>query len=644
MAPDMSFSTASLGHLVDDGASDSDDYSSISEDMHIGASSRPQLPLILSNNSISKSLPSRWPGGIVSRRFAPSHRSQSARPHQAGDYHQRASSYSPRPQPHPPSPLPPRPPPLPPRPRPPPPPPPPLTRPVSGTLLQPLDWHDRWRSNLAEPQNGHDDRSHGNDRDSFFSSSWHESNEQEVEAKEESEYVQHLTENYFGLQRQRSVLLNIFEEAKSRGAYVRKLQQSEDEASRKFMAAIRALLPDGAELDQLQQLFKALQDIHLKYQEAGHRFQETVDELYQGQEDLGSREEAFYKAVTRASGIALFSLNNEQDGHSDNGEDWFLRGITGDRSETIHPLYEKLKAAFAELQLARELLVNTQMKREALYARKIQPLTEDSLGLLETYGDAGKKKALELRAMALITEEDNEQLQQYDELEQQAERDIEIYTKMVRILQQECKKNGALPSSSHFQQEGFGVDSFYRDEIRLASGPFESHDESATLAHPVFPLLLSNPTHLLHDFPQTARQSLRMALQLPLDAPVRAKQVKEAAHEANMHSLLSTVESEDKSEYINRWLLHKLHHSALEAELLWTTFRSRMKILDIDRWQRDVLNFWWRDKPVNVTSGDIGDNETNKAVGSNAEFNMLSWSDSGQLDGFRNWNLDDSWL
>ncbi|TGJ76288.1 hypothetical protein E0Z10_g10903, partial [Xylaria hypoxylon] len=494
-----------------------------------------------------------------------------------------------------------------------------------------------------ETQYSFDDRSHGNDGDSFFSS-WQESNEPDIEAEEESDYVRHLAESYVGLQNQRSALIVVFNKAKSQGADVRKLRQGEDEADRKFMDAARALLPDNTALDQLQQLFKALQSARLEYQEAEQHLEETVDELHQGHEDLGSREEAFYKTVTGASGIALFNINNDQDSNSDDSEDWVLRGITGDRPETIHPLYEKLRMAFGELQLARELLVNTQMKRETLHARKIQPLTEDSLGLLETYGDAGKKKALELRAMTLMTEEDIEQLQEYDELEQDAKRDIDIYTGKVRILQQECRENGALPSSSYFQQEDFGVDSFYRDEIRLASSLFGKNDESATLAHPVFPLLLSNPTHLLREFPQTALQSLKIALQLPLNVPVRAKQVKEAAREANMHSLLSTVESEDKSEYINRWLLHKLHHSALEAELLWTTFRSRLKILDIDRWQRDVLHFWWRDKPVDLASVAIGDNETNKAVGSIAEFNMISHSDSGQLDGLRNWNLDDSWL
>lgn len=471
--------------------------------------------------------------------------------------------------------------------------------------------------------------------------------EPEIDANGDPEHVQHLTENYAKLQNQRSALLAVYNTAKSQSAHVRKLRRSKDEANQKFMAAARALLPGSAALSQLQQLFKAMEDIHLEYQKAEQRLEETIDELHHGQGGLGLQEDAFYKTVAESLGIARFQINSDSDSHSDNSEDWALRGITGERPETIHPLYEKLRGAFRELELAKELLENTRMKREVLRARKVQPLTEHGLDRLENYGDVGKKKALELRAMALMTEEDIEQLRVYDMLEQDAKQDIEIYTKKVIILQRECRENGVLPSFSYLQQEGLGVDLFNQNEISLAPGPFEPNDKSATLAHPVFPLLLSNPTHLLHGFPQTALQSLKVALQLPLNAPVRAKQIKEAAREANMHALLSTVESEDKSEYINRWLLHKLHHSALEAELLWTTFRSRLKILDIDRWQRDVLQFWWRDNPVDFASIDIGDSETDKAsnfVGSCAGFNMLSLSDSGQLDGLRTWNLDDSWL
>ncbi|KAI0491227.1 hypothetical protein F4859DRAFT_460778 [Xylaria cf. heliscus] len=629
MAPDVSFSATSLDCPADEDASmDPDDYATDSDSddhIHIGVSSRPPLPLSFPNNAISKSLPLRLAEGIVSRGHGPVPRSQSAHPHPKWQY-QHASGPPPRP--------------------PPPPLPPPLTRPISNPLTRPLDRHGGRHSDLAGPQYGYDDRSRCNDRDSFFSS-FRDSGELEVGEKGESDHVQRLREHFVELQNQQSSLLATFNRALSQRAHVHKLRQSRDGVDRKFMAAAQALLPDGTRLHQLHQLFNTMQDTHRGYQEAEQRLEEVLDELQHGHEDLESQETAFYKTAMGALGTALLNVDKDQDSSSVKSEDVYLRGISGDRPEIIHPSYEKLRAAFAELQLAKELLANTQMKRAALHARKTQPLTEDSLDLLETYGDAGKKKALELRAMSLMTEEDIEQLGEYDVLEQDAKQGIEIYAERVRILQQECRDNGVLPSSSYFQQEGFGLDSFYRDEIRLPPNPLESNDESATLAHPVFPLLLSNPTHLLHGFPQTSLQSLRRALQLPLDTPIRAKRVKEAAREANMHSLLSTAESEDKSEYINRWLLHKLHHSAMEAELLWTTFRSKLKILDIDRWQRDVLNFWWRDEPFDPASMGAGDNGTDRAskfVGCHMEFKSLRRSDSGQLDGLRNWKLDDLWL
>ncbi|KAI0515380.1 hypothetical protein F5B22DRAFT_186261 [Xylaria bambusicola] len=658
MAPGVSFSTASLEFLVDDGTTDAtdattepDDYSSVSsDDMHIGLSSRPQLPLILSHGSVSKSLPSTLPSGIVSRRTGPPPRSQSTRPHPTSD-HQRPSTYSPRPQlyhpPPPHTPLRPRAPPPPPPPPPPPRPPslPSFTPPATQTLLRPLDQRDISSSHLAAPHHGHNARGHGDDRESFFSSS-EESDTTGFDANGEPDSFQHLTENYLELRNERSALSMVFDTAKSHQAQVRSMRRNEAEASRKFMAMVQTSLP-AEQCHQLHQLFKVMQDSQQARQKAEERFDQTINELYRGQDNLGSHEEIFYNTITRTLGIALFNnINNDRDDHSENSDDWALRGITGDRPETFHPLYEKLRVAFGELQLARELLTNTQMKRDRLHARKAQIFTEDSLDVLETYGDVGKKKAHELRAMVHMTEEDNEQLREYDELERDAKQDIEIYTEKMIILQRECRENGVLPQSSYFQQEGFGVDSSYRDEIRLVPGSFDSNDETATLAHPVFPHILSNPTHLLHGFPQTALQSLKMAIQLPLDAPVRAKKIKEAAREANMHTLLSNVKSENKSDYINGWLLHKLHHSALEAELLWTTFRSRLTILDIDRWQGDVIKFWWLDNSVDPVSVNIGNNHTDKAsvfAGSCREINKFPHSDSGQLDGLRTWNLDDSW-
>ncbi|KAJ2982239.1 hypothetical protein NUW58_g6489 [Xylaria curta] len=621
MAPGVSFSTTSFDCPPEDGWSDPDDRSSASDDdhIHIGLSSRPPVSFVLPNNPVSKSLPSRLAGGIVSLSREPRPpRSQSAHLRTAY-YDQRAPGY----------------------------PPPPPTLPTSTYPSQPIHEPNRWRIDAAEPQNKDKYGHHDYDGDSFFSSS-RGGHELEIEATGEPDHVRRLRECYAGLENQRSVLLDSFSEAQSQRARVRRLRQSKDEADQKFMAAARTLLSDSVQLRQLHQLFKAMQSTRRNYHAAEQRFDKIVDELQHGQKELKAQEKTLYEAALEVLGTAIFSIGDHEDNHSDKSENSYLRGISGDRPETIHPLYEKLRAAFGELQLAKELLINTQMKRKALHARKIQPLTEDSLDLLETYGDAGKKKALELRAMALMTDDDIEQLQEYDALEQHAKQDIEIYTRNVKILQQECRESGVLPASSYFQQEILELDSSNRDEIRLVPGPFDNNEESATLAHPVFPLLLSNPTHLLRGFPQTSMQSLKSALQLPLNSPVRAKQIKEAAREANMDSLLSTAESEDKSEYVNRWLLHKLHNSAMEAELLWTTFRSRLKILDIDRWQRDVLQFWWRDEPVDFAPAGVGDNGTNKAseLGPHAESNTVfsSYSESGQLDRLQYWKLDDYWL
>ncbi|KAI0201020.1 hypothetical protein F4808DRAFT_460225 [Astrocystis sublimbata] len=621
MYPDVSFSATSLGCLDDEDAStDPDNYSCLSDDhMHIGLSPRPLLPLAFPPSSLSKSLPSGLAVGVVSQADGPVTRSQSAHSHPR--WHYRVTSGPPSR------------------------PPPSLTRPVSNPPSRPLGRCASQSSDIARPQSRSSHRS-SNDSDSAYSPlQTRDRADNDVDG--EADHVARLTEQYIAIRNQRSSLSGKLNSFRSQRAHLHQLRRGKDEAGQRFMAAARALLPDSPQLHQLLQLFNAMQSTQLGCLEAEQRIGHTVDALQDDQEGLVPQEAAFYKTAMDALEITHLGTDKVQHDPTVKSEDVFLRGISGDRPENYHPLYQKLRAAFSELQLAKELLANTQMKRAALHAQKTQPLTEDGLDLLETYGDAGRKKALELRAIPLMTEDDREQLREYDILEQDAYDDIKIFTDQVKTLQQECRETGVLPSTSCFHQGSVELDSFYREEIRLPPSPFDSNDESATLAHPVFPLLLSNPTHLLHGFPQTSLQSLKRAIQLPPDAPVRDRQVKQAAREANMHSLLSSTESNDKNEYINRWLLHKLHNSAMEAELLWTTFRSRLKILDIDRWQQDVLYFWWRDQSAKPVSGDVGDSSTDrisKFVGSRKEFSTLPYSDSGQLDGLRSWNLDSSWL
>ncbi|KAI1173713.1 hypothetical protein F4777DRAFT_589692 [Nemania sp. FL0916] len=492
-------------------------------------------------------------------------------------------------------------------------------------------------------------------------------NEDESESGSEGEadHMQHLTDRYVALREQRKSQLANFREAQQQHAYISRLQRSAVEADQKFMDLARELLSDNPRLSQLHRLFKTMQNTRIECQDAEQQLRETVDNLYHGQNELALQEDRFYKTALGAWEVTLESDSSQ----SSDSDDSYLLGITGDRPEITHPRYQKLCAAFAELQLAEELLANTQMKRAALLVRKQkETFTEDNFPILESFGSAGKKRALQLRKRDL---DDLKQLEEYDALEKEARQGIEQYTESFKVLLKECRESNVLPPSSKFHQDQPALDLSRRDE-RLAPIPSELNDEEVNLAHPLFPLLLSNPTHLLHKFPQTAMQSLKMALQLPTTAPIRPIQVREAAREANIHFLLSQPGSqpdpEDKSDYINRWLLHKLHHSAMEAELLFETFQSKLKILDIDRWQQDVLRFWWRDDAVDVPAEDMADNGTNKAANSSAspaEFGTASepgcseledltyldetdsllycHSDPGQLERLKDWNPNDLW-
>ncbi|CAJ2507943.1 Uu.00g091290.m01.CDS01 [Anthostomella pinea] len=474
----------------------------------------------------------------------------------------------------------------------------------------------------------------------------------DVDEDEDHEYsdqpgkgnLQRLADQYAKLRHRRAVLGDVFASIRSKRTQVQDLRHRKDEADRAFMAAVQAVLPHTQALDRL---FRTMQTNLLQCQEAEQRFDDMIDDLQNGEAELESEETKFLIAAG-ATSIALGD-ETDDDSCSQATGDIALRGITGDRPQVFHPLFEQLRETVRDLQLAKELLANTKMKKMAFGARKSQTLSEDSLDLLQTYGGAGKKRALELRRSELMTEEDLEELQEYHDLEQKAIADVGVFTDRAQYLESKCLEQGVMPEDSPFRQGGFGCDPTSRDEISLGAEPSDSiHSRGypKTLAHPVFPSLLSNPTHLLESFPQTPTESLRMAVSLPSTLPTREQHIDDAAREVNIHLLLSETRTGDKSDYINRWLLHKLHFSAMEAELLWCTFRSRLKILDIDRWQQDVLHFWWRDQAANLPPAlfeNIYAGRSSASVDPKNDHPSRTYSDSGQLDGLKHWDIEEAW-
>ncbi|KAI1768714.1 hypothetical protein GGR53DRAFT_348648 [Hypoxylon sp. FL1150] len=465
-----------------------------------------------------------------------------------------------------------------------------------------------------------------------------------------SHNFQQLAQHYSRLRDRRTTVWEIFDGIRSKRTQVQDLRQAKDEASLAFMTAVQGILPNHPELDQL---FKTMQDAQLQCQEAEQRFDDMLDELQHGESELELEEQRFY---TAAAGIDGASSDDDSDDEScsQTSEISVLRGISGNRPVDIHPLFEELREAFGNLQLAKELLVNTQMKRKALSAGKSHLLSPGSLELLEKYGDAGKNRALELKRVGVMTEDDMEMLRDYDCLERKALSDIDRFTTEATRLETECREKGVMPKHTPFQQQGFGFNPVHRDDIHLGDGPFDRslpREYPKTLAHPVFPKLLSNPTHLLEEFPKTAAQALRIAISLPPGMPSRQRYIDDAAREVNIHSLLEEAGDGDRAGYINRWLLHKLHVSPMEAELLWSTFHAHLKILNIDRWQQDVLHLWWKDQAANLPAAQFeGAYEDRSSASINPRTDVpltdlpsRRYSDSGQLDHLRLWDVDEAW-
>ncbi|KAI0377447.1 hypothetical protein F5Y04DRAFT_264298 [Hypomontagnella monticulosa] len=460
--------------------------------------------------------------------------------------------------------------------------------------------------------------------------------EQEDASSRVSHSLERLMKRYSRLRDRRTNLWEIFDGIHQKRTQVQDLRHVKDEASRAFMTAVRAILPNNPGLDHL---FNDMQAAQLRCQEAEQRFDDILDELQQGEVELELEERRFYTAAMDVDSVTSDDESDSEDG-SQTSENSMLRGITGDRPEDIHPLFEELREASRNIQLAKELLMNTQMKRKVLSAGKSQFLSPGSVELLEEYGDVGRQRALELKQSGVLSQDDIETLQDYDRLERKALLDIDRFTKETMRLEKECREKRVMPRNSPFQEEGFGFNPILKDEIHLGDIPFGRHSlrgHPRTLAHPQFPKILSNPTHVLEGFPMTAQQSLRLALSLPPGMPSRDKHIHDAAREVNIHSLLVETKDEDKTGYINRWLLHKLHLSPMEAELLWSIFHTRLKVLNIDSWQQDVLHLWWKDQAADPPSAELeGDHEDRSSASIHPGIGLPSraWSDSAMIGRF----------
>ncbi|KAI0472143.1 hypothetical protein GGR56DRAFT_657097 [Xylariaceae sp. FL0804] len=437
----------------------------------------------------------------------------------------------------------------------------------------------------------------------------------------EPDHLRQLVEQYGRLRDTAAALWDTSRAIGARRTRIQSLRYEKNEATRSFMSALQEVLRESP---GLQHLYRTVQDADLRCQEAEYQFDEVVDELHNGLVALEMEDHSF------------FATAGGQQRRTRPPEHPLLRGITGDRpvfSRPVvsHPQVEELKDALAKLQLALELLVNTRMKRSALNATKAQPLAEDTLTLMKmNYGEAGARRALELSQAETLTAEEEEDLQVYNDLEQRAVEDIQHYTDRANSLERLCREMGVMPPD-------FGAD--MAEDIQLETdetGSEGPRDRHATLAHSTFPMLLANPMHLLAAFPRTAWQSLRSAVSQPGPPQVKQKRIDEAAREVNIHRLLAEARAQDTSDYVNRWLLHKLYLSPMEVATLYCTFTVRLQVLDFGRWQQDVLHHWWRDQAVNLPQ-PLFDGGSEPTVG------ITTLSAFDQRDRWQSQEIDERW-
>ncbi|KAH6655009.1 hypothetical protein BKA67DRAFT_656973 [Truncatella angustata] len=351
------------------------------------------------------------------------------------------------------------------------------------------------------------------------------------------------------LQEQRSAQRSAWTQVDNQRAVLFDIRQRRTQANSDLRMAIQKLLPQNPQLDQL---FKEAQrsDLNLQAEEA--TLYELIDDYHEGELQVELEEHQFFtnQSIPRSPSVAS------------------LRGIEGVRSRLVHPLFERFENALMELRNQIEWQNYVKSKKQLLESMLPKDLTED----------------------------DSHFLRDYELYERKAQDDVNHWFATSTRLEQECRLKQVIPEASPFQQEGYWRNPTPPDEIFLEQPEPPEYSQKPgpkSLAHPLYPYLLSNPKHLLQDpIPRTAKESLRMAASLPSAVKQKDKFVEEAKKEFGIEHLLAISENESKEDYINRWLLQKLRLSPLEVEVLFGTFCTIFKGFDIDKWQHDVLSFW----------------------------------------------------
>jgi hypothetical protein len=338
--------------------------------------------------------------------------------------------------------------------------------------------------------------------------------------------------------------------------------------------------PDG---QLLQQRYAEMKRLNTEYQLMEVDYEDLENHL-DDEEGIANRiEVAFFSKIARQQMRPTTPPPvSEDEGLPKRSEylkntPYMLLGISRNGpTEEDHPFWIDLISAIEDMNMAVEDLSEITMRHEALeYAAQLRPVV-------------GKPMAAD----------DDNFMSRFPSLEAAGKSKVDEATRKVRQLHEKCKLHGVakqFPSHAlaYILDNSIGPDLSLDDQL----------PPGRSLTHAKFPQLLSAPDHVLRD--QTALGDLRDTARWPSSRPDKAKRHAAAMKEYGIHQLVYNVGSKDDDtpqfaddpEFIPRWLLHQLRTSALEAHRLAAIFTqvTGLAIRNYDRWQADVLHYWWHD-------------------------------------------------
>ncbi|KOS17354.1 hypothetical protein ESCO_006396 [Escovopsis weberi] len=386
---------------------------------------------------------------------------------------------------------------------------------------------------------------------------------------------------------------------------LKRMRREKDAADNAFMSVVRPMLvlqggPRHAPADLLHLSLGKMQKLRDDYQvlEASY---EKLESMLDGEErDLGILETQFFGLLAngqtavkpRSDGRRRDSATAQEDAYLDSDIPSELRGISRDGpTEEPHPLYRELMSAIGDLENAKE-------EFEDLHCVKEQYEHERSLNRA-----TGQQNLEEM--IDFFTDFPSE--------EQRMKESVETMEAEVQRLKGLCEEKKVMKKHLSVRME-------YALNPRIKYEDLDLDDrevilqQRSSLAHPEFTELLSQPDHLLAGpEPLTALGGLMAATMLANDDPSKPARKRLAAKEYAIDNLMRDCHGAKKADFVNRWLLHQLRTSPLNAVLLRSVFLASrsLKIRDPWRWQCDVLHYWWRDQTMALAESSSRDNATN---------------------------------